>query len=81
MDIIMLSATLAEPLNILTVGLITISAGLLGLLSKYKIFLLLSIGGYVTLIVQFQDYPALVIALIGVIIFNMWYATVGGVTK
>ena len=73
----LLVVTPFEPTIILTIALVTLTSGIIGLLSPYKIFLLFSIGGYITLIVEFQDYPALVICLIGVIIFNLWYATLG----
>jgi hypothetical protein len=69
---------LTEPINIMTLALVTVSAGTIGLLSKYKIFLIFSIGGYITLIQIFKDYEGLVVGLIGVIIFNLWYATLGG---
>ena len=67
-----------EPTIILTIALVTMTAGLVGLLTPYKIFLLLSIGGWITLIAEFQDYPGIVVSIIGVIIFNLWFSTLGG---
>lgn len=80
MDFISL-ASLVEPINIMTVAFVTIASGTIGLFSRYKIFLLFSIGGYLTLIAVFQDYTGIVVSLIGVIIFSLWYATIGGLNK
>lgn len=63
-----------------TIAFITLCIGVIGLVTKYKIFLIFSIGGIVTLIPEFVDYPAIVISLIGVIIFNLWFATIGSRT-
>ena len=73
-----LIANLVEPINIMTVSFVTIASGTIGLFSRYKIFLLFSIGGYLTLIVEFQNYTGIVVSLIGAIIFNLWFATLGG---
>ena len=84
MEYIILNSLVATPFDpqiVLTIALVTMASGLVGLFSPYKIFLLFSIGGYITLIVEFQDYPAIVISLIGVIIFNLWYSTIGGELK
>ena len=59
---------------------LVIATGLLlviGLTTKYKIFLILAIGGLIEFIVIWADYPALVVSMIGLIIFCLWYATIG----
>ena len=66
-----------------TIIIFTLTLQTLGLITKYKIFLLFSIGGYIGLIVEFSSMTtgsptALVITSIGLIIFNLWYATLGG---
>ena len=50
----------------------------IGLLTKYKIFSLFSAGVFLVLIVELKDYTALVIVFVGLIIYQLWYATLGG---
>jgi hypothetical protein len=63
---------------LLVIALITMLFIAIGLLTQYKIYLLFSIGGLIAMIAEFQDFTGIVIALVGVIIFNLWYATLGG---
>lgn len=49
----------------------------IGLLTKYKVFLLFAIGGNLALIEFFREIPALIVVLIGMSIFNIWFATMG----
>ena len=62
---------------LLVVAVITLVLNFLGITSKYKILLLFAVGGYIAMIVEFQAYPSMVIVFIGLIIFNLWYATIG----
>jgi len=49
----------------------------LGLTTKYKVFLIFSIGGNIALMEFFREIPALILTLVGLTIFELWYATLG----
>ena len=49
----------------------------LGVATKYKIFLILAVGGLIEFIIIWASYPALVITIVGLIIWCLWYATIG----
>ena len=51
---------------------ITLTFQVIGL-GKYKAFLILAVGGYIALIPSFTDYVAIIIAFVGVMLFNLWY--------
>lgn len=59
---------------------LVIATGLLmciGIFSKYRIFLIFAVGGLIEFIVIWSEYTALVIVLIGMIIWSLWFATIG----
>jgi len=62
---------------VLAVLLLTVTFMLIGLLTKYKIYLMASVGGLITLMLEFREHTPIVIAIIGVIIFNLYHATIG----
>ena len=55
----------------------TLALTYIGLTSKYKVFLLFAIGGNLVLMEFFREFPALVITLVGLTIFDLWFATLG----
>lgn len=50
---------------------------IIGILTEYKIFNLFSSGVFLVLIIELQTYTALVIVFIGLIMYQIWYATLG----
>jgi len=74
---------------VFTIMIFTLTLIVLGVLTQYKIFSIFSVGGLITLIVMvggmFDEakpetdagYFALIIVLSGLIIFQLWYATIG----
>jgi len=57
--------------------ILTLTFMILGLFTKYKVFLMLSVGGFITLLLEFREHTPIVIAIIGVIIINLYTATIG----
>lgn len=76
MNIFLVAPTLSADM-LLIIALFAFFLIAIGILTKYKIFLIFSIGVLAVLLVQFSDHVGIVITIIGLIIFNLWYATVG----
>ena len=57
--------------------LFTLALTFLGVFSKYKIFLMFAIGGNLALMEFFREIPALIVTLIGLSLFDLWFATLG----
>ena len=62
--------------SVFIIAIITLTFQVLGF-GKYKIFLMFSVFGYVTLLVEYSSNTAMVIMFAGLILFNSWYATIG----
>ena len=56
---------------------LALAFAIMGMVTEYKIFNLFSAGVFLVLIIELQDYTALVIVFIGLIMYQIWYATLG----
>ena len=56
---------------------LALAFAIIGLVTEYKIFNLFSSGVFLVLIIELQTYTALVIVFIGLMIYQIWYATFG----
>ena len=78
-----------ETTFIFTIMIFTLTLIVLGVITPYKIFSLFSVGGLITLIVMISGmyddlkpendggYTALIIVITGLILFQLYYATLG----
>lgn len=49
----------------------------IGLQTQHRIYNIFSAGAILVLIIELQSFPALVVVFVGLIIYQLWYATLG----
>ena len=54
---------------------LTVVLAYIGLSTQNRIYNLFSAGTLLVLVIELQSYPALVIVFIGMIVYQLWYAT------